>query len=137
MYRYVTHVRMQDTDAAGVIYFTNQFRMAQEGFEHFLDSVGYSVGHMLANTDYLTPVVHAEADYREPLRVGDRLVFDLTLERIGTKSFTLCSDVSNDEGHRVGRVRIVHAAVSKATWRACPLPDELRGLLETHLRPNP
>jgi len=32
MYSYTTNVRMGDTDAAGVIYFANQFRIADQVF---------------------------------------------------------------------------------------------------------
>ncbi|MBU1694514.1 MAG: hypothetical protein KJ726_01965 [Verrucomicrobia bacterium] len=48
MYVQTFRVRMHDTDAAGIIFFTSQLRMAHEAFESFLDSVGLGLGTLLA-----------------------------------------------------------------------------------------
>ena len=133
MFTCTTHVRMNDTDAAGVIYFANQFRIAHEAFEHFLDSVNLGVAHMLDNTEYRFPIIHAEADYRSPLKVGDALTIHMTVDRIGESSVALGFQILDLRGKKVGTVKIVHVAVDKATWKKRPLPQELRSVFERHL----
>ena len=126
MFTCKTIVRMNDTDAAGVIYFANQFRIAHEAFEQFLDSVKLSVGHMLDNSDYLFPIIHAEADYKAPLKVGDALTINMSVDRIGDSSVSLLFRLLDRHGKKVGTVKIVHVAVDKATWKKRPLPQELK-----------
>ena len=133
MFTCTTHVRLNDTDAAGVIYFANQFRIAHEAFEHFLDSVNLGVAHMLDNTEYRFPIIHAEADYRSPLKVGDALTIHMTVDRIGESSVALGFQILDLRGKKVGTVKIVHVAVDKATWKKRPLPQELRSVFERHL----
>ena len=66
-------VRLGHTDAAGVMFFPAAFEMEQEFFERWLEAGGMSVRGMLEGALAPTPVVHCEADYRRPVRVGDRL----------------------------------------------------------------
>jgi 1,4-dihydroxy-2-naphthoyl-CoA hydrolase len=133
MFTCKTNVRMNDTDAAGVIYFANQFRIAHEAFEQFLDSVNLGVSHMLENTEYRFPIIHAEADYRAPLKVGDALTIHMTVDRVGDSSVALLFSLLDRHDKEVGTVKIVHVAVDKATWKKRPLPQELRSVFEKHL----
>ena len=130
MFTRKTNVRMNDTDAAGVIYFANQLRIAHEVFEHFLDSVNLGVAHMLDNTDYRFPIIHAEADYKAPLKVGDALTINMTVDRIGDSSATFGFQILDRHGKEVGTAKIVHVAVDKTTWKKRPLPQELKDAFE-------
>ncbi len=123
---------MRDTDAAGVIFFSNQLHLAHEAFEDYLDSVGLGIGVILGSRDYRIPIVHADADYRLPLKAGDAITVNMVVERIGNSSFTLRFSILNADGREAGSARTVQAAVDAATWRSRPLPDELRKALETH-----
>lgn len=123
---------MGDTDAAGIIYFANQFRIAHEGFEHFLDTIGLGVGHMLENTDYRFPIVHAEADYKSPLKVGDSLTICMTVSRIGHSSVSLLFRLFDRHDKEVGTVKIVHVVVDKTTWKKRPLPLDLKDAFAKH-----
>ncbi len=121
-------VRLKDTDAAGVIYFASQLVFAHETFEAFLDGDGRSFGRMFAESDFALPVVRCEADYRHPLRVGDRVSVEMAVGEIGTSSFALDYAFRRD-GDEVGRCRIVHASIDRGTRRSIPLPAEVRDLL--------
>ncbi|HPG01198.1 MAG TPA: thioesterase family protein [Kiritimatiellia bacterium] len=131
-----TTVRMADTDAAGVIYFARQLELAHHAFEAFLEDANLGVGHMLAEKDYRIPIVHAESDYRAPLRVGDKLTICLTAQRIGDTSFTLNFRLRDHAFREVGAVKTVHVAVSGDTWKKRPIPAELRAALD-RLVPGP
>lgn len=134
MFTHSTTVRLHDTDAAGVLYFAHQFRLAHEAYEAFMDLAGSSLGSLLKKGTLALPIVHAEADYRAPLRVGDALEISLRLQRLGKTSFTLVSRISSN-GQTSGYVTTTHVAVNRRNGRKTPLPAPLKKALQS-LRNN-
>jgi 1,4-dihydroxy-2-naphthoyl-CoA hydrolase len=131
MYRFRYTIRMADTDAAGVLFFAAQFRIAHEAFEAFLESVGISLRGILAGGEYALPIVHAESDYQAPLRVGDVVTVELRADRVGRTSFRLRYRFRKPRGLEVGSSSTTHVAVSPATGRPRPLPADLADVLRT------
>ncbi len=123
-------VNMQDTDAAGILFFASQFVFAHVTYERFLESIGFSFAEALEKEPFLLPIVHAESDYLKPLTVGDRLDAELSVADIGDTSMTLEYVFMDDMGEIVGRSRSVHVAVSRKDRKAVPLPGKLREALE-------
>lgn len=118
-------VRLHDTDAAGVIYFAAVLRIAHEVYEQFLEARGESIRATLEGRALAYPVVHAEADYRLPIRLGDRLSIRLEATRNGERSFTTRYFFTKGEGETAAEVSLVHAAIDPASGRPVPLPDGL------------
>jgi len=123
-------VNMQDTDAAGILFFACQFEFAHETYEVFLESIGFSFAEALENEPFLLPIVHAESDYLRPLKVGDKLDAELKVAGLGNTSFRLEYLIKRNGGEVVGRTRTVHVAITKADGRKAPLPGRLRESLE-------
>ena len=133
MFIYKTRVRLQDTDATGVLYFAQQFNMALEAFEEFLEKSGFSLRDLL-KSEYLMPVVHAEGDYLAPVLVNDTLQIQMGVAEIGTSSFTL-TFVLHDVERKidVGKVKIVHVVIDKEKKNAVPIPDFFRSVLQNEV----
>ena len=130
MYTLQISVKLHDTDAAGLLFFANQFKMAHDAYEGFMEQIGFSFARIFQDEDFLLPIVHAEADYKARLQVGDRLTIHLTVEKIGDSSFVLLYDLSDADGKSAGMVRTVHVCTDEGTGKKRSLPDELRrGLL--------
>lgn len=129
MYQLETTVRLHDTDAAGLLFFANQFTMAHDCYESWMADSGLSFLTILVERDYLLPIVHAEADFAEALEVGQELVIELTAGRIGNSSFTLNYRLTSDDVE-VGSVSTVHVCVDAETGEKRDLPDELVEILE-------
>jgi len=125
-------VRLQDTDAAGILFFASQFVFAHETYEKMMEKIGLSFAHILDNEPYLIPLVHAEADYAKALKVGQPLDIELTVEKIGTTSFTLSYIFKSEAGEMVGSCRTVHVTASKSDFKKIPLPDALRAGLDRY-----
>lgn len=122
-------VRLQDTDATGVLYFPEQLKMALETFEDFLSHHQMPLRELI-DSPYLLPVVHAEADYLAPVMVGDELDIHLTIEAVGTKSVTLAYRFFDIKRRiDVGTAKIIHVTVDKQTRQSVPIPDILRAFL--------
>ena len=128
-----TIVRLYDTDAAGFHFYGSQFRFAHEALENFLEHVGQPIATTIRDRGVLFPVVHAEADYRAPLAVGDRLSVRVTVRALGDRSFSLGYRLLLPDGREAGSVVTVHASVSAATGASCPLPEHVRSAFGPYL----
>ena len=128
-----TRIRLYDTDAAGFLFYGSQFRIAHEALENFLEHLGLPIAGIIRDREILFPVVHAEADYRAPLAVGDRLTVRVGVRAIGDRSFTLVYRLSLPDGRDAGSVITVHAALDAAAGAARALPEGLRAALAPYL----
>lgn len=121
-------IRLHDTDAAGRIFFASLFRILHDAFEQFLERQGVSLGAFLHDSECSLAIVHAEADYAQPLAHGDRITIRLGAEMVGTTSFTMRYSVLRD-GSEAANAKTVHVAINPATGRKRDLPDTLRSAL--------
>lgn len=67
-------VRFGETDAAGVMHFHHLLRWHHEAYEESLEAFGMPTAAVFANPGAAFPIIRCTADYRQPLRCGDRLV---------------------------------------------------------------
>ena len=128
MFIYRRTIRVQDTDATGVLYFANQLQIALEAFEEFLLTQGFSFGEMVRKNQFLLPIVHTEGDFFAPLTLGDQVEVHLSFSKIGTTSITHTSELFK-QGHRVGTASIVHVVYCPNKGEAIPIPKELKTLI--------
>jgi len=128
MFIYRCKIRLKQTDATGVIYFSEQFNIALEAFEEFLHHQGFSL-RKLVDSPYLMPIVHAEADYLAPVKVGDELEVRIELADLGTKSITIHYLIYHQE-QEVGKVTLVHVTVDQSTRASVPIPDFIKTMMK-------
>lgn len=128
-------VRLRDTDPAGVIFFSNYFLFAHETYEVFLDKIGYSLRRIIEQESFLLPIVHAESDYHQMIRLEDHISIALNVKEIGRTSFTLLYDFFLNNQELVGTVKTVHVCVDKTTLKKRPIPEEFQQALKEYKRP--
>ncbi len=129
MFTYKTSVKMHDTDAAGILFFGSQFEMIHDAYEALIEKLGFSFATILRKTNFFIPIVHAEADYKAPLFVGDRIAIEVRVARIGKSSFTLSYKLLDKKKRIVGTAQTVHVATNKKTKNKIPLPPQVRRVL--------
>ncbi|MEW5796891.1 MAG: thioesterase family protein [Candidatus Zixiibacteriota bacterium] len=132
-YTYHTTIKLYDTDAAGIVFFGNYFRLAHDVYQTFLEEHGIRFADVLGEGRLLLPIVHAEADYTKPLVVGDKVAITLNCAGISTHSFVLDYEMMRDGSLSAGKVSTVHVLIDRASNTKTPLPDKLRRALETIL----
>lgn len=126
MYVYQTKIKLHETDAAGLLFFSNQFKIIHDAYESLLETIGYDFAQLIRDRDIFLPIVHAESDYRAPLFVGDAVSIQVSVDKIGKTSFSLAYKLLNAKQKLVGTGRTVHVAVNKSTRKKIILPKDLR-----------
>ena len=118
-------VRFGDLDAAGIAYYPNLVNFLHEAFEDFFaghvgrpypEVYGEGIGF---------PTVKVEMEFVSPVRYGDHVQVDLTVERLGRSSVQIRYEGSV-AGRPVFHARNVAVVVDMKTFRAVPLPAWLR-----------
>ncbi len=132
MFTYDTSVKLHNTDAAGLLFFADQFNLAHDTYELFMESIGFSFRYILQESDFLLAIVHAEADFLQALYSGDKLTIQLRVDKIGTTSFTLAYDLTMAKRGSVGTARTVHVCIDKESREKKSLPDPLVAALSEH-----
>jgi len=118
-------VTFHEADAAGILFFANHFKIAHGAYEDFMKSIGCGLDTIVSDAPYRLPIVHAEADYQQPLVLGEAFTLCLSAE-IGETSFTLAYVFRNKKGRVATRLKTVHVSVDKVTGEKIALPEEIR-----------
>ncbi|MBP9854673.1 MAG: acyl-CoA thioesterase [Candidatus Omnitrophica bacterium] len=126
MYTYQTKIKLHETDAAGLLFFSNQFKLIHDAYESLLESIGFGFAELLRHQSYFLPIVHAESDYKAPLFVGDIINITVSVDNIGTTSFTFTYTITNNKNILVGTAKTVHVTIDKAKQMKIPLPSDMR-----------
>lgn len=129
MFVYHVKVKLHHIDAAGLMFFGCYFYLAHDAYEAFLEEISFPLEDILQQ-DFLTPLTHAEANYKAPVRLGDTLTIELRIEKIGNTSFTVHYDVSNQFNRSVANLKTVHTTVSKSAPRPIDIPPDLKEALQ-------
>ena len=130
-------VPLHDIDAAGVMFYGHLFRHAHDAYERFMGEIGWPLDRLIRAGDALLPLVHAEADYRVPLRHGEAVTIVLCLSEVGRTSFTLSYRFVGEDGGLRALARTVHVHLLPGGGAAAPLPQDLAASLGEHLcNPN-
>lgn len=123
---------MRDTDAAGVVFFAAQLALAHEAYEAFMESRGLALGSLVQDGRVHLPIVHAEADYHTPLRLGDAVTISLAAEQLRKRSFSIRYRMIRAPHETLAaEITTVHVAINPETQKKMALPTPLQQALES------
>ncbi len=126
MYIYQTKIKLHQTDAAGLLFFSTQFDIVHDAYESLLENIGFGFAKLLREKDFFLPIVHAESGYKKPLFVGDVVEIQVKTAKVGHTSFTFSYKLLNAKQELVGTAKTVHVTMDKSTNTKIPLPSDLR-----------
>jgi 1,4-dihydroxy-2-naphthoyl-CoA hydrolase len=124
-FSYGLTVPFHEIDAAGIMFYGHLFRHAHDAYEGFMASIGFPLDRVIREGESLLPLVHAQADYRFPLRHAERVAVRLCVEEVGRTSFTLGYRFEDQEGRVRAEARTVHVHLDAKLRSSAPLPDAL------------
>jgi YbgC/YbaW family acyl-CoA thioester hydrolase len=129
-------VEFSETDLAGLMHFSNFFRFMEAAEHAFLRSLGLSVDLRVLAPGLHLPRVHAQCDYRAPLRFEDEVEIHLRVARKTARSLTYDFCFRRTEGKRsteVAHGTLAVVCVQKqpdGALKAVPLPGVLTDRLQ-------
>jgi 1,4-dihydroxy-2-naphthoyl-CoA hydrolase len=135
-FRLPIQVRFQDVDAAGVLFFGRIFDYLHMAYEELIVSAGVDRARYFGGDGYIVPIAHAEADYRSPIRYGERIEVSIEVARVGRASFQLRYRVAGPDKTLRVEATTVHAFVDKETMKPISIPAALRAFFLGHLDPE-
>ena len=132
MFTHHARIYLHHTDAAGRLFFANQFYLIHEAKEHFLASIGLEIHDLLEHPLVTFPLVHAESDYKAVLVAGDEIDISVKIEKIGETSVVFQFMIFKN-GLLAGTSKTVSVAVDKRTQTKVLIPQEWRKKFESAL----
>lgn len=128
VHRAEIEIYLRHTDAAGVMFYPRLLEMAHEVTEQLLVQIGYPIADMVAGKLHHLPIVHAEADYLRPMRLGERYEVTVALHKLGERSLGFTCTFLR-EGQAAAVTRVDHAAIDPQTRQVCDLDPGFRDAL--------
>ena len=119
-------IRFSHCDPAGIVFFVNFFEMISGIVEDwFREAVHLPFDTMHLERRVGFPIVNTGCEFFRPCHLGDTLVLELLVARLGRSSieFDIRGQVACDEKFR-GRHKV--AMVSLDTFKPMPIPDDMR-----------
>ena len=123
-------VRFHDVDAASIVFYPRVLEYFSDAYMGFFSARGHDVARALATETYGLPLAHAEADYTRPLRFGDPIEVAIVGAKVGATSFRVGYRVTKEGGDVAALGQTVHVCIDRKLFRAIPIPDALRKVLE-------
>ena len=127
-YERIIQIEFNHCDPAGIVFYPRYFEMVNSVIENFFaDVVGRSFAQMHNGASNGVPTVAMEAVFQKPSRLGDKVRFTLTVEKVGGSSVKMWIDGHGPDGLRL-RVGMTLAWIDG--MKAAPWPKEMRAALE-------
>ncbi len=143
-FTFTTPVRFADVDHAGIVYYPRYFHLFHLAFEELWRArIGPRAYSELIDRDRIGfPCVHAECDFKAPLRFGDTAAIEVSVSRLGSRSITFRYRVFREaEGSATDRISedreralcadgtVVCAVVDLARFVAVAVPERVTAML--------
>ena len=128
-------VEFADTDMAGIMYYANYFRFMETAEHGFYRSLGFSVTMPETHPRLGWPRVHAQCDYKKPLRFEDLVEIHLLVAEKRSKAVTFQFRFHklDDPPVEVARGALTIVCVAHhadGTMKAVPIPQEIAERIE-------
>ena len=129
------NVRFDDVDFAQIVYFPRLFGYCHWVFEDFFaKEVGLPYAEMLGKRKVGFPTVHAEADFRAPLRFGDCCRVAMDTVKLSQKSITNRYRLYLGDSQKLcSKVELVTVAISMDDFTPVSIPEDVRVAFLNHL----
>ena len=133
IYSYRSTAYWNETDAAGIVHFSNYFRYCERAEEEFFKNLTGGFPGILARYGITVPRVKALCEYRHPIYPHDDFRVDIVDVELGNRSIKYKFEIFNESrgGVKAADCEIVVAVVDPKTMKSIEIPGELRELLKS------
>jgi acyl-CoA thioester hydrolase len=135
-FKITRRVEFSETDMAGIMHYSNFFRFMESAEHGFYRSLGFSVVLAHHSPPLGFPRVHAQCDFKRPVRFEDELEVHLLVQEKRIRTITYAFRFRNLSEAPVpevarGSVTVVCVAMhANGKMTAVPIPSDLARLIE-------
>jgi 4-hydroxybenzoyl-CoA thioesterase len=122
-------IYIEDTDAAGIVYYVNYLKFMERARTEYLRHIGF--GHYLLTEDYLFVVRKVQIDYKQPAKMDDLLQVTARIIKQGKASLQFEQCLYRQQTLLACAI-IDIACVQQQSLKPCALPSRLTQLLAQH-----
>ena len=123
----VRRVQFSETDMAGIVHFSNFFRMMEEVEHAYFRSLGLSVSMQHDDIHVGWPRVSAACEYSGPVKFEDEIELRLRVARVGDKSLSYEVDfMVNGKRAALGKVTSECCAIDDGELKSISIPPAIR-----------
>jgi acyl-CoA thioester hydrolase len=118
-------VEFSETDMAGIVHFSNFFRMMEAAEHAFFRSMGFSIHQTEDGATIGWPRVSVACDYRAPLKFEDEVEIHLLVSEVRSRSIRyqfVFRKLADGIEVAYGTIAAVCATVDKTTGKLIPVP---------------
>ena len=124
-------INFYDCDPAGILFFARIYELCHSCYESMIESFNLGNNYW-SNDEYIVPIIHSEAKYRNPFAYGQTANIELKVTSLKNSSFELRYECKNERGNLCTEVKTVHVLVDKNTWKKKPLTEQIKNGLLKH-----
>ena len=129
MFQKKERVYYEDTDAGGVVYHANYLNFMERCRCDWLDSLGYNVAQIQAQTGIMFVVREAKVSYHKPARLFDELLVTVSALQVGKVRLLVEQKIYNQQQLLcVGTIKL--ATLHHSSFKLTAMPASLRLELE-------
>ena len=129
-HRQVFPVTMTSVDAVGIVFFGAYWDWFESTFEGFVAAASGLSWRQLLASGLAMPVVHAEIDYKQPLRLSEKVTVEMRLTKVGSRSVHFQGDFRNDGEDLVAQASTVNVVVRSDDMNELEMPRWLIEAIE-------
>lgn len=128
-HRLSVRVYYEDTDAGGVVFYTNYLKFMERGRTEWLRSVGVNQSDVANEFGRVFIVAGLDIRYLKPARLDDMLQVDSAVTRMGRASLHFTQTISR-AGELLAESNIQVGCVDTVKMRAAAIPETVRSKFE-------
>jgi YbgC/YbaW family acyl-CoA thioester hydrolase len=134
-FKIVRRVEFAETDMAGIVHYSNFFRYMEAAEAAFFRSLGLSIVTRQLEPPLGWPRVHAECDYKKPLRFEDEFEVQLLVAKKKSKSLTyvfVFRKLNDSQPVEVARGSVIVVCVThrKGKMKAARIPKVIANQIQ-------
>ncbi len=129
-FKYNREVKTYEVDFQHVVHNAIYFYYFEEARIEYLKNLGFSIKGEITISNSQFVVVHNQADYHEPARLGDMLEILVRMSKIGRSSFTYEMEIVREDGRHICSGLTTVVTIDRENGHPKPIPESLRKSVE-------
>ena len=126
-FKHEIKIYYEDTDAGGVVYYSNYLKFLERARTEMLESIGLSNKKLLEEHNTLIIVKSCNIEYIAPARLEDKIQIYSSIETLNKASFDVIQNIKKDNN------LIVKAKIKLVTVNKVGKPIKVPSILEKSL----